>query len=172
MIAGIILFSIYGAFFNWRLFIDVLVGQSNRLIGWMTLYNRFFLHPGVIEKIFFDGWIMLGLFASAISLYKNKKTFLALNIFIILNLLFILATSGENTYHGWYDYMLYPLFVVAIVDNIKQVFKKYNYLMFGFFWLLTLPLFSVAAVHSNWYHEVPSLMMRGGNGTWLYYLWS
>jgi 4-amino-4-deoxy-L-arabinose transferase-like glycosyltransferase len=164
LIAGIILFSLYGAFFNWGLFIDVLFGQSNRPIGWMTLYNRFFLHPGVIEKIFFDGWVMLGLFASAISLYKNKKTFLALNIFIILNLLFILATSGENTYHGWYDYMLYPLFVVVIVDNLKRVFKKYNYLMFGFFWLLILPLFSVAAVHSNLYHEVPSLMMRGVMG--------
>lgn len=164
LIGGLILFSLWGAYFNWGLFLDVFLGQSNRPIGWATLHNRFFLHPGVIEKIFFDGWILLGLVASVISLYKNKKTFLALNIFVIFNLLFILATSGENTYHGWYDYMLYPLFVVAIVDNIKRIFKKYNYLMFGIFWLVTLPLFRVAGVHGHWYHEVPSLVMRGVMG--------
>jgi 4-amino-4-deoxy-L-arabinose transferase-like glycosyltransferase len=160
LIAGIVIFSFYGAYFNWDLFTEVLLGQANRSFGWGTLYNRFFLHPGIIEKIFFDGWIMLGLFATVISLYKNKKTFLALNTFVIFNLLFILATSGENTYHGWYDYMLYPLFVIAIVDNIKTIFKKHNYLMFGLLWLMVLPLFKVAGVHGGWYHQVPSLLMR------------
>lgn len=161
LVAGGLLFALWGAYFNWQLFIDVLFGQSNRPIGWVTLHNRFFLHPSVIEKIFFDGWIILGLIASAISLYKNKKTFLALNTFVIFNLLFILATSGENTYHGWYDYMLYPLFVVAMVDNLKRIFKKENYKMFGLMWLLVLPLFRVAGIHDHWYHEIPSIVMRG-----------
>ena len=160
LIAGIILFALWGAYFNWQLFIDVLVGQSGRDIGWSTLHNRFLLHPGIIEKIFFDGWIIFGLIASFISLYKNKKTFLALNTFIIFNLLFILATSGENTYHGWYDYMLYPLFVIAMVDNLKRIFKKENYKIFGLLWILLLPLFRVAGFHGGWIIQIPSIVIR------------
>jgi 4-amino-4-deoxy-L-arabinose transferase-like glycosyltransferase len=160
LIAGIALFALWGAFFNWQLFIDILLGQSGRDIGLATLHNRFFLHPGIIEKIFFDGWIIFGLIASFISLYKNKKTFLALNIFLIFNLLFILATSGENTYHGWYDYMLYPLFVVAIVDNLKRIFKKENYKIFGLMWIVLLPLFRVASVHGGWFEQIPSVGIR------------
>jgi len=160
LIAGILLFALWGAFFNWQLFVDIMMGQSARDIGLATLHHRFFLHPGIIEKIFFDGWIIFGLIASFISLYKNKKTFLALNTFIIFNLLFILATSGENTYHGWYDYMLYPLFVAAIVDNLKRIFKKDNYKIFGLMWIMLLPLFRVASVHGGWSEQVSSLGFR------------
>lgn len=164
LIFGVVLFALWGAYFNWQLFIDVLLGQAGRDLGLATLHNRFFLHPSIVEKLFFDGWIILGLFSVFTSVYKNKNTFLALNIFVVMNLFFILATSGEQTFHAWYDYMLYPLFVIVIVDNLKRVFKKNNLLKFSLMWLLLLPLLRVVITHLNIVDKFSPLMMRAVMG--------
>lgn len=160
LMVGCFLFALWGAYFNWQLFIDVLLGQAGRDLGLATLHNRFFLHPSIVEKLFFDGWIVLGLFSTFTSVYKNKKTFLALNIFVVMNLFFILATSGEQTFHAWYDYMLYPLFTIAIVDNLKRIFKKSNLLKFSLIWLLLLPLVRVAITHSKLTENFSPFMLR------------
>ncbi len=56
-------YCLYGALLNWQLFLKVILSQADRDLGLSTLLNRLFLHPFVIEKFFFDGWLILGLFA-------------------------------------------------------------------------------------------------------------
>jgi 4-amino-4-deoxy-L-arabinose transferase-like glycosyltransferase len=165
LVGGILLFGLYGAFYNFGLFWEILSSQAGRDLGLATLQHRLFLHPGVVEKIFFDGWLVLGLIASVFlmarkSLKNKSDKFLSLNVFIVFNLLFILATSGENTFHAWYDYMLYPLFVIAIVNLLKTIFAQRNYLLLGAVWVIMLPLFKVGFVHAGVYEKIPALLMR------------
>jgi len=162
---GLLLFGLYGAFYNFGLFLAILLEQGARDLGLATLHHRFFLHPGVVEKIFFDGWVFFGLLTSMFlvagrNIKEGSNKFLSLSVFVVLNILFILATSGENTYHAWYDYMLYPLFVMAIVIFLKNIFEEKNYLLFGVGWIVMLPLFKVGLTHAGIYDETPTLMMR------------
>lgn len=157
---GIACFVIYGALYNFGLFIEILRSQAGRDLGWSTLQNRFFLHADIVEKIFFDGWILLGLFAGVLLLWQRSARFLAINTLLILNLFFILLTSGEQTFHGWYDFSLYPLLVLATVEVLREIFAQKNWLLFAFVWLMLLPILRMAGVHGGWYQNLPSLMVR------------
>lgn len=159
-LVGLIGFAIFGALHNWSLWLAVLGGQAGRELGWATLQNRFFVHPSLVEKFFFDGWVWLGLMSVPWVLLKKEAKFLSLNLFIILNLFFIGLSSGEQSFHGWYDYALYPLLVLAMVEVLAQIFANQNWLLFSLTWLLALPVLRVAAVHGDWYHQVPNLVIR------------
>lgn len=160
ILLGCLALFIYGASYNLELFLSIYVGQAGRDLGWSTLQNRLFLHSSIVEQVFFDGWIYLGLLASFISIYLHKPKYLAVNIFIILNLMFILITSGEQTFHAWYDYVLYPLMVFNILNLIKHIFKTQHWLLFGGFWLMILPIFRLAAIHGDWYSSVSNFNIR------------
>lgn len=160
-ILGVLSLIAYGAYFNWSLFVAVFKSQASRELGWTTLQNRFFIHADIVEKIFFDGWIFLGLFASAVLLFRNLAKFKAINIFFVVGLFFILLTSGERTFHGWYDYALYPLLLVAIGSLVEDIFAHQNWLMFAFVWLMLLPVLRMTAIHLNVYRELPGILVRG-----------
>lgn len=159
-IAGILGFVLFGAFYNFNLFLEILSSQAGRELGWSTLQNRFFLHAGIVEKFFFDGWIFFGLFCLPLVLFRKEKKYLPLNLFLIVNLFFILLTSGEQTFHGWYDYTIYPLLALSISIVLAEVFEQKNWLLFSFFWLMLLPVFRTAAIHGGWYSELSSLAIR------------
>ncbi len=160
-VLGVLSFVLFGAFYNFELFLEILSSQAGRDLGWSTLQNRFFLHASLVEKFFFDGWIFLGLFSLPLVLLKKETKYLSLNLFLIINLFFILLTSGEQTFHGWYDYTLYPLLVLSISVLFAEVFTTKNWLLFSFVWLMMLPIFRTAAIHGGWYRELPSFVIRG-----------
>lgn len=159
-IFGVLAFVLFGAFYNFSLFLDILSSQAGRDLGWSTLQNRFFLHASIVEKFFFDGWIFVGLFTVPLILLKKESKYLGLNLFIIINLFFILLTSGEQTFHGWYDYVLYPLFALSITIVLAEIFEQRNWLLFSLVWLMLLPIFRTAAIHGGWYSDVSSLTIR------------
>ncbi len=144
LVLGILAFFIYGAIYNWQLFLAIFFSQSNRAIGFFTFYNRFFLHPGVVDKLFTDGWLMLGFLASffLIAFEKDKK-YLFIKILFIINLLFIFASVGQQTFHAWYDYVWYPLFVLAITYLFNFIYQTKNDWLFALSYLTLLPLFQI-----------------------------
>lgn len=160
-LAGVLGFVLFGAFYDIGLFLEILNSQAGRDLGWSTLQNRFFLHASIVEKFFFDGWVFLGLFSTVLVLFKKEAKYLSLNLFLIINLFFILLTSGEQTFHGWYDYTLYPLFVLFITALLSEIFATKNWLLFSFVWLMLLPVFRTAAIHGRWYSELSSFVIRG-----------
>lgn len=162
-IIGLGLFALYGAVYNWPLFVSVFLTQSARDIGLATLQNRLFLHPTLVKHVFFDGWKILGLFALVFSFGKKpaQKNFLLVQIMAIVSLLFIALTVGESTFHGWYDLMLWPMLVLAIGRMVEEIVTTSNMLLFGVVWLLLLPTLRLALVATDQYLHVPSLLMRG-----------
>lgn len=144
LIGGILAFFIYGAIYNWPLFWAIFSSQSGREIGFFTFYNRFFIHPAVVYKLFTDGWLILGLLASflLIAIEKNKN-FVLIKTLLLTNLLFILASVGQQTFHAWYDYLWYPIFALSIGYLFNLIFKNKNYLLFALSYLLLLPLLQI-----------------------------
>lgn len=146
MVTGWLIFAFYGFVFDWHLFTSLIFSQSSRDIGFSTLINRMFLHPGVVEKIMVDGWLSLGLL-SLVLLFIEKKKNLSLQLSTIIIIGFTILFVGESTFHGWYDYLLYPIMAISLVQLIKLVLKKENYLLFAFAWLFLLANFRELFTH-------------------------
>lgn len=141
LITGVFLFFLYGAIYNLPLFLEIFFFQSSREIGLFTFHNRFFMHPAVVEKLFIDGWLILGFFASFLfmALEKNKKYFL-IKILFLTNLLFILISVGQQTFHAWYDYLWHPLFAISLAYLFNFIYQKLDCLCFVLVYLLLLPV--------------------------------
>ena len=142
--AGIFLF--YGALLDWQLFFKVNLAQSGRNLGLSTLSNRLLLNPALVEKIFFDGWIILGLMAIIAWFLIKPKQAVIIKINFIFWLVFIALTSGETTFHGWYDYPLYPLLALALGWLLNYVYQLKNYWLNWLLWLMLLPGLRMALI--------------------------
>ena len=164
LLLGELSYLLYGALLNWQLFLEVNLSQAGRDLGLSTLLNRLFLHPAVVEKIFFDGWLFLGLFAIMALFLVNPKKYLIIKTYLVLWLAFIAATVGEQTLHGWYDYPLYPLLALATAWFLHYLATQKMYWLTWLSWLLLLPTIRLALVFSNQYTEVSNLAMRGMMG--------
>jgi len=151
----------YGALLNWQLFLEVNLSQAGRDLGLATLTNRLFLHPTIVAKTFFDGWIILGLLAVVAWFLVEPKKYLIIKIYTVLWLAFIAATAGEQTFHGWYDYPLYPLLALSAAWFIHYLITRKMYWLVWLSWLLVLPTIRLALVFSNQYINVSNLIMRG-----------
>ncbi|MFH2118331.1 MAG: glycosyltransferase family 39 protein [Candidatus Paceibacterota bacterium] len=160
---GASLFALYGAIYNWPLFLAVLTDQSARQLGLATLQNRLFLNPALVRHPFFDGWKVLGLFASfwlLVQPTKNKKLLLV-HLFTIFSLLFIGLTVGEDTFHGWYDFVLWPSLIISSTALLQTIWQTKNGLLVGLVWLLLLPSLRLALMFSDNYADLGNWLMRG-----------
>lgn len=156
---GIALFCAFGAFYNWGLFLDLQFSQAGREIGLSTTINRFFFHSSLISKYFVDGWWFLGLISVvAVSLVRQWSDIFT--FFFISIVVFIGLTTGEQTFHGWYDYILYPFMAIASGLTIDLILKKKSWLSFVFVWTLLLSSIRLLASHLGIYYDWTPLIIR------------
>jgi hypothetical protein len=166
--AGLAAYALYGALYNWELFTALIFTQSARELGLATLQNRLFLNPVLVKHIFFDGWKLFGLFAAAAAFIKQDKKLLLSQIVLAVSLLFISLTVGESTFHGWYDFVLWPGLIVAIAAVFREIYVSRQGIWLGFAWLLLLPALRLALVFTGFYEDLPLFFIRGLIGVgWL-----
>jgi 4-amino-4-deoxy-L-arabinose transferase-like glycosyltransferase len=138
---------LYAKLINWELFLAIQGEQAIRPIGLSTLYNRFFVKPNIAQKIFYDGWVILGLFGFIYALIKKEVTklqpfWLFALLSTIATLGFIGISGGEYTFYGWYSYTLFPFLALFITLLLKEAYAK-KYLLSGVLWLFLLPSFDM-----------------------------
>ena len=157
---GFLLFLGYASVYNLPLFFTIQFSQAGRQIGLTTLVNRLFLHPAVVEKIFFDGWLWLGLMASLVLMIKKRKKYLPLFVFLLVSLLFNATTAGEQTFHAWYDYLFYPLLAIFSAGLIKNLIKETRVWLWWLICLILLPNLRLALSYLGIYQQTSALGMR------------
>lgn len=159
---GIGAFFLYGLMFNFHLFWMVQTSQAGRDLGLATIQNRFFLHPTIVSRTFFDGWEILGLFSLfSLLAFKNKeRNERVFSLAFVTNIVFIVLSVGETTFHGWYNYVLYPFFAIGITWILTKVMKEKLYVLFGFVWLLLLPLLRMSLLHLGIYEDTSNIILR------------
>jgi 4-amino-4-deoxy-L-arabinose transferase-like glycosyltransferase len=107
----------YALYYGFDVFWASLTAQASLPIGWGSIPNLFIrLH--IVDKAFVDGWIMLGLLLLFWKFFKPSdggsakvSPFLLLFMFWLL---FHVAAVGEQNWHGWYKYPLFPLMVAEM----------------------------------------------------------
>jgi len=155
-------FVLYGAYYNWELFTKVFLAQSSRELGLVTLQNRLFFNPTVVRHVIFDGWKTLGLFSVFVWLSQaNKdKKLLFVHLFTVLGLAFIAITAGEDTIHGWYDYLLWPTLVIGMTTVLRKAYLANDGIIFGLSWLMVLPVGRLALIFLDQYAALSNTTVR------------
>lgn len=122
------LYPLYGYFYNWELYKAVIFTQSSRILGPNTLYTLFF-HPIIVNKLYFDGWYLLG-FVSFFAAFKNFSKHLhillpAFAYFFIM--LFFLNHEGEM---GWYMIVMFPFMSILTAALLSESIKEKGWYIF------------------------------------------
>lgn len=147
LVAGVASLLLYATAINFELFLAIQGEQATRPIGLSTLYNRFFVKPNIAQKVYYDGWVILGLFGFIYALIKKEATkvqpfWLFALLSTIATLGFIGISGGEYTFYGWYSYTLFPFLALFITLLLKEAYAK-KYLLTGVLWLFLLPSFDM-----------------------------
>jgi hypothetical protein len=135
----LVVFAIYGAYFDWEVFLNILKSNSNRFFGVgpeiiFTLINR-----SIVTKSFNDGWLLfcwISMFILAFSEWK-KNYGSTLILSAILSYLFVFIVFGSEPY-GWYRYPLFPFLVLSLSKVLVRMFKNGQIYLFSL--LMMLPI--------------------------------
>lgn len=131
-----LLFFIYGAFFDWNLFISLWKLQLQRYDIVFNSIFALFTSPYLADRFMIDGWIYFGWFAIFLLSIKDfKKNFMILLPFLAYLSIYIFAIPNEPS-HGWYRYPFYPFLLISIALFLKEYFAK-NYLLTFLFLIFT-----------------------------------
>ncbi len=115
-------YALYGYIYNWELFLAILQVQSFRELG-PNVLNTLLFNPIIVNKVYFDGWYLLGfvsLFA-ALSEFKKHQYILIPAFTYFFLMIFSLTQHGEM---GWYMIPLFPFFALLTANLLSESIKK------------------------------------------------
>lgn len=133
------LFTLYGAIFDWNLFMRVALTNSQRFFGAGSEIFHSAVVRSTITKNLTDGWILLGwisLFIVSFREWKKEKSGTIL-VLACLSYFSIFLIFGSETY-GWYRFPFYPFLVIASARVLINLLSSPN--IFLFFALILLPM--------------------------------
>lgn len=131
-----LLFFIYGAYYDWNLFISLWKLQLARYDLAFNSIFALFTSPYLADRFLIDGLIYFGWFSVFLLSIKDlKKNFMVLLPFLSYFAVFIFAIPNEPS-HGWYRYPFYPFLIISIALFLKEYFTK-NYLLTFMFLIFT-----------------------------------
>jgi 4-amino-4-deoxy-L-arabinose transferase-like glycosyltransferase len=131
-----LLFIIYGAFFDWGLFVSLWKLQLQRYDLTFNSIFALFTSPYLADRLMVDGWIYFGWFAVFLLSVKDfKKNFMVLLPFLAYLSIYVFAIPNEPS-HGWYRYPFYSFLVISTALFLKEYFTK-NYLLTFLFLIFT-----------------------------------
>ncbi len=128
----VLLYLLYGVYYDWEVFKAVVSIQSDRVVGPETLLYLTST-PIIINKLYYDGWYFLGFISFFLSFLDYRKhRFILVPAFIyFLLMIFSLSERGEM---GWYLIPLFPFMALFTANILVESLEKKNW---GIFLLLT-----------------------------------
>lgn len=137
---GLLLFFMYGLYFDKDLFIGLWGLQIARYDLSFSSFFAIFTKPYLVDRFYLDGWIYFGWFSIFLLFQNVKKNFLTIFAVMSYFLIFIAGIPDEPG-HGWYRYPFYPFLIISIALFIKEYFTKNQILTFIFLVIVGSALF-------------------------------
>lgn len=125
---SVLLYVMYGAYFDWEVFKAVVSIQSDRVIGPETLLYVTST-PIIINKLYYDGWYFLGFTSFFLSFldYRKNRFLLVPAFTYLLLMIFSLTERGEM---GWYLIPLFPFMALFTANFLVEGLEKKNWAIF------------------------------------------
>lgn len=123
-------YLLYGYYYDWHVFLNVIHIQGDRPVGPEVLYMLLF-QPIIVNKQYMDGWYFLGFVAFFLTFMDVKKYFYILvgPFIYVLLMIFSLNKEGEM---GWYLIPLFPFMSIAIATLLVESFEKRQWFVYVF----------------------------------------
>jgi 4-amino-4-deoxy-L-arabinose transferase-like glycosyltransferase len=142
------LFFIYGAYYDWNLFISLWKLQLARYDLAFNSIFALFTSPYLVDRFMIDGWIYFGWFSIfLLSLKDFKKNYMVLLPFLGYFAIYVFGIPNEPS-HGWYRYPFYPFLVISTALFLKEYFTKNHLLTFLFLIFTGLSLLQLSWAQS------------------------
>lgn len=124
----VLLYLLYGAYFDWEVFKAVVSIQSGRVVGPETLLYVTST-PIIINKLYYDGWYFLGFISFFLSFsdYRKYRFLLVPAFTYFLLMIFSLTQRGEM---GWYLIPLFPFMALFTANLLVEGLEKKNWSIF------------------------------------------
>lgn len=127
VIPFVILFFVYGLYFDQEIFWRITAIQASRPVGFGNL-GWFFVSPAYDITELVDGWFIFLLLSGAFSLFSQQS---GLKRFIGLSFVFWIAvvmfSGGETDLLPWYRYPAYPLLAIFGVWGMQFLVKRADF---------------------------------------------
>lgn len=138
----VILYFLYGAYFDWNVFLTVNSEQALRVAGPLTFW-QFFSNPVIINKAYFDGWYLFSFLCLMLFMFDPKD--LIVKLIPLSYILFLVLTLTEQGQSGWYVIPLFPFMALAASKSLSEGVKDKNLFMAVF--VLFTGLFEIHAIY-------------------------
>ncbi len=124
----LLLYLLYGVYYDKELFFQIISAQADRNIGPQTLLYLLST-PIIVNKVYLDGWYFFGLLAFfyAFGNFTRHKFMLIPAFFYFMFLIFSLTQRGEM---GWYMLPLFPFMALFSADLIWESIKNKSWFIF------------------------------------------
>ena len=149
-LSGLLVFFLYGTYFNQKLFLSIFFNQSSRSVGFTTLLHRFIFHPTLVSHLW-PTFIKVGLFLAGVltvfkARLKKKDAYLPAASLFLSFLAVTFLFVDEININGWYEYAVFPLLFIGTREIIRLLKEETTPLKNLLFWfLVVLPNFRLAA---------------------------
>lgn len=134
-------FALYGAYFGWPTFVNVLVANASRFYGASSqAFYSVITNPKIVNtKTYTDGWITTGVISFLICIFVGWKKdfnikFLSIAFF---SYLIIFLIFGSESY-GNYRFPFYPFIIISTAYIFSKLWEEPNIILS--FILSLLPL--------------------------------
>jgi 4-amino-4-deoxy-L-arabinose transferase-like glycosyltransferase len=124
--AGLGVFALYGAHYDWSLFTAIFSSQASRRVGVLGAID-YIAAPAGIGHPLIDGWWLLGwigLVVVAIRFGGPRMLLLVAPAFVYLAAMVIFASEDAVTAFGWYHITVYPEIYLAAAYLVYRVLRK------------------------------------------------
>lgn len=130
------LFFIYGYFYDWQVFKNIIVSNSNRFygLGSNSLFNLFTQSKLTANNNIYDAWPLLGWISFLGILSRKNKKYLWL-VVPLMSYLVVYIFFGSYNY-GWYTFPFLPFLAMSVGIFLTEMIEK-KYLSRVFLLLLT-----------------------------------
>lgn len=139
LLIPLVTFMLYGLFYDWNTFVNVLSSNSNRYfgVGAEIIYSAFFQTKITGAKYLTDGWVFVGWISAVVFSFRGmkKSDYTGLLILFFYSFILIFILFGSEAY-GWYRYPVLPILFIMSGKIIFDLIKNSSYL---FYLLMLIP---------------------------------
>jgi hypothetical protein len=155
-LTGLGAFFVYGAVFDWNLFLRVIAGSEARRYGILGVYQFIAAPagPAGANQTLRDGWWLLGWLGVALAAFQRERRLDLLGWPIVGYAVVIMLFAEHISYYGWFRITIYPLVYLVAGGLAWRAIRDRSAL--GLLLLLTVGVFSV----------VSPLLGSGSNESW------
>lgn len=117
------LFVVYGLYFDWEVFKNIIVTNSNRYygIGPNALFNLITESKLTGGKNIFDGWILVGWICTFLNMSRTNRRKMFLAVPIVSYLIIYLLFGSHN--NGWYMFPFLPFLALNAGYRLIKIVK-------------------------------------------------